>query len=97
MVNFFEKLQSTDHKKPNFVVRAFQTHPLSDDRLKRAQQTIEEMLPEKNDYLISTSEFDEVKARLASLSANKLRIGTRIGTKDEAKPKLKTRGGGSSQ
>jgi Zn-dependent protease with chaperone function len=91
MVNFFEKLQSTDHKKPNFVVRAFQTHPLSDDRLKRAQATIEEMLPEKNDYLISTSEFDEVKARLASLSANKLRIGTRIGTKDEAKPKLKTR------
>jgi predicted Zn-dependent protease len=41
MVNFFEKLQSKDKKKPNFVVRAFQTHPMSDDRLKRAQETIE--------------------------------------------------------
>jgi Zn-dependent protease with chaperone function len=90
MVNFFEKLQSKDKKKPNFVVRAFQTHPMSDDRLKRAQETIEEMLPEKNDYLISTSEFDEIKARLNEMTANKLRFGTK-GSKDE-KPKLKTRG-----
>jgi hypothetical protein len=48
------------------------------------------MLPEKNDYLISTSEFDEIKARLNEMTANKLRFGTK-GSKDE-KPKLKTRG-----
>ena len=88
MVNFFEKLQTKDKKKPNFVVRAFQSHPLTDDRLKRAQATIAEMLPAKDEYMVSTSEFDEVKARLTQLTANKLRLGT----KDEAKPKLKTTG-----
>ena len=86
MVNFFEKLQTKDKKKPNFVVRAFQSHPLTDDRLKRAQATIAEMLPAKDEYMVSTSEFDEVKARLTSMTANKLRIGP----KDEAKPKLKS-------
>lgn len=95
MVNFFEKLQSKDKKKPNFVVRAFQTHPMSDDRLKRAQETIAEMLPEKNDYLVSTSEFDAIKARLTEMTANKLRFGTK-GAKDE-KPKLKTRESSSSR
>jgi Zn-dependent protease with chaperone function len=88
MVNFFEKLQTKDKKKPNFVVRAFQSHPMTDDRLKRAQATIAEMLPAKDEYMVSTSEFDEVKARLTSLTANKLRIGP----KDEPKPKLKTAG-----
>jgi predicted Zn-dependent protease len=88
MVNFFEKLQTKDKKKPNFVVRAFQTHPMNDDRLKRAQKTIAELLPAKDEYMVSTSEFDEVKARLTSLTANKLRIGP----KDEPKPKLKTAG-----
>ena len=83
-----EKLQTKDKKKPNFVVRAFQSHPLTDDRLKRAQATIAEMLPAKDEYMVSTSEFDEVKARLTQLTANKLRLGT----KDDAKPKLKTTG-----
>jgi Zn-dependent protease with chaperone function len=88
MVNFFEKLQTKDKKKPNFAVRAFQSHPMTDDRLKRAQKTIAELLPAKDEYMVSTSEFDEVKARLTSLTTNKLRIGP----KDEPKPKLKTAG-----
>lgn len=88
MVNFFEKLQTKDKKKPNFVVRAFQSHPMTDDRLKRAQMTIAELLPARDEYMVSTSEFDTMKARLASLTANKLRIGP----KDEAKPKLKAAG-----
>jgi predicted Zn-dependent protease len=88
MVNFFEKLQTKDKKKPNFVVRAFQTHPMNDDRLKRAQKTIAELLPAKDEYMVSTSEFDEVKARLTSLTSNKLRIDG----KGEPRPKLKTAG-----
>jgi predicted Zn-dependent protease len=88
MVNFFEKLQTKDKKKPNFVMRAFQTHPMNDDRLKRAQKTIAELLPAKDQYLVSSSEFDEIKARLGALTANKLRFGT----KDEPKPRLKTTG-----
>jgi hypothetical protein len=61
---------------------------MNDDRLKRAQKTIAELLPAKDEYMVSTSEFDEMKARLTSLTANKLRIGGR----DEAKPKLKAAG-----
>jgi beta-barrel assembly-enhancing protease len=74
MVNFFEKLQSSDRKKPNFVVRAFQSHPMTDDRLKRAQKTIATMLPDKEEYLLTSSEYDEMKMRLASLITNRMGI-----------------------
>jgi hypothetical protein len=89
MVNFFEKLQTQDKKKPNFVVRAFQSHPMTDDRLKRAQKTIEELLPAKEDYLVTTSEYEAVKDRLSKLVSNKLRVG--YGKHEESdKPTLKT-------
>jgi hypothetical protein len=89
MVNFFEKLQSQDKKKPNFVVRAFQSHPMTDDRLKRAQKTIAELLPPKDDYLITTSEYEAMKERLTKLVSNRLKFGN--SKHDEGdKPKLKT-------
>lgn len=89
MVNFFEKLQTQDKKKPNFVVRAFQSHPMNDDRLKRAQKTIEELLPPKEDYLITTSEYQEMKDRLTKLMANQLKAG--FGKHEEGdKPTLRT-------
>ena len=74
MVNFFERLQSNDKKKPNFVVRAFQTHPMTDDRLKRAQKEIADMLPPQKEYLVTSSEFEAMKERLAILTSNRLGV-----------------------
>ena len=70
LVNFFEKLEVKD-KKHSFIAKAFATHPMNHDRIKRAQQEIETMLPPREEYVVTTSEFDEVKAHLASLLARK--------------------------
>jgi len=62
-VDFFERI-STQRKKPNFIARAFDSHPMNQDRIRRAQKEIETMLPEHEQYVVTTSEFVEIKARL---------------------------------
>jgi predicted Zn-dependent protease len=65
-VDFFERL-NTDRKKPNFVARAFASHPMNKDRITRTQQEIDTMLPEHEQYIVNTSEFLEIRARLQQL------------------------------
>jgi beta-barrel assembly-enhancing protease len=62
-VDFFERIAS-QRKNPNFVARAFDSHPMNQDRIRRAQKEIGTMLPAHDQYLVNTSEFDEVKAHL---------------------------------
>ncbi|HWR17346.1 MAG TPA: M48 family metallopeptidase [Terriglobales bacterium] len=66
-VKLFEKLKAVDKQKKNFLSRAFATHPMTDDRIKRAQKMIGEYLPDRNEYVVDTSEFQQVRARLAEL------------------------------
>jgi hypothetical protein len=66
-VDFFEKLEADEKGHAGFVARAFMTHPMSDDRIRRAEAELE-MLPPRDDYIVTTSEFDQVKARLISLT-----------------------------
>jgi predicted Zn-dependent protease len=66
-VHFFETLRARDKKKVSTIAKAFSTHPMTEDRIKRAQNEIETMLPSKDEYIVDTSEFDSVKARLASI------------------------------
>ena len=66
-VDFFEKLDADERGHAGFVARAFMTHPMSDDRIRRAEAELE-MLPPRDDYIVTTSEFDQVKARLISLT-----------------------------
>lgn len=72
-VHFFETLKFKDKEKRSLIAKAFSTHPMTDDRIKRAQKEIETMLPAKDEYVVNTSEFDEVKMRLAQIE-NKSRI-----------------------
>ena len=65
-VNFFERLQ-VNRKKPNFMAKAFATHPMNEDRIKRAQTEIDTMLPPQEEYVVDTSEFDAVQTRLIEL------------------------------
>ena len=64
---FFEKLQAREKKKPGTLAKAFSTHPPTGDRITKAQEEISQILPARPQYIVTTSEFDEVKARLASL------------------------------
>jgi hypothetical protein len=65
-VEFFEKL-NVEKKKQSMVAKAFATHPMNVERIQAAQEEIRKYLPDRPEYLVDTSEFENVKARLASL------------------------------
>ena len=74
-VTFFEKLQAKEKKKPGTLSKAFSTHPQTPDRIKKTQQEMARILPARDQYVISTSEFDTVKAQLAALENRRKTIG----------------------
>jgi beta-barrel assembly-enhancing protease len=84
-VSFFEKIQAMEKKKPGTLSKAFDTHPQTPDRIEKSQEEIQKILPSKKEYIVTTSEFDEVKARLAALE-NRHKV---IDQKDANKPTLR--------
>jgi predicted Zn-dependent protease len=66
-ISFFEKIQAKEKKKPGSLAKAFSTHPLTPDRIEKSQAEIGRVLPAKDTYVVNTSEFDNVKTRLAQL------------------------------
>lgn len=92
-IDFFERLQAMEKKKPGAIQKIFSTHPPTDNRIKEAQKNIEEILKEKPEYVVTTSEFDNVKSRL--IAQNSRRKGD--DKEDPNKPRLKkSPGGGTS-
>ena len=67
-VNFFEKIQAMEKTKKGTINKLFSSHPMTDDRIKDAQEHIENNLEPRPEYVVTTSEFDKVKARLAMLT-----------------------------
>src|SRR5580658_8095835 len=72
-VTFFEKVQNLEKRKPGLVAKAFSDHPQTPDRILHTQEEIARILPARPDYMVTTSEFDDVKGRLARLE-NKRKI-----------------------
>jgi beta-barrel assembly-enhancing protease len=66
-VSFFEKVQAKEKKRPGSLAKAFSSHPPTPDRISNTQKEIAQVLPARDQYLVSTSEFDEVRARLAAI------------------------------
>lgn len=66
-VDFFERLHVKEMQKRNLVSKAFDTHPMTEERIRRAQEEISTLLPGKTEYVVDTGEFQDVKARLARL------------------------------
>ncbi len=98
-VTFFEKIQNLEKHKPGAVSKAFASHPQTPDRIEHSQEEIAHILPPKPEYLVTTSEFDDVKARLARIE-NKRKLND---PKGNNKPTLRrastsdpNRGSGSS-
>ena len=91
-VQFFEKLKVDEGKKKrSLVAKAFATHPMNADRIKAAQDEIRQYLPDRPEYVVNTSEFDSVRARLMGLENGK-RLG---GGKNGRGPVLLHRAGSS--
>ena len=84
-ISFFEKVQALEKRKPGLVAKAFSDHPQTPDRILHTQEEIARILPAKDEYTVTTSEFDDVKARLARIE-NKRRL---LDTKGPNKPSLR--------
>ncbi len=84
-ISFFEKIQALEKRKPGLVAKAFSDHPQTPDRILHSQEEIARILPAKDEYTVTTSEFDDVKARLARIE-NKRRL---VDNKDGKKPSLR--------
>ena len=69
-VDFFERMD-TQRKKPNFMARAFATHPMNKDRIERAQKEIDTMLPPHEQYVVNTSEFVEMQYHLQQIKGER--------------------------
>ncbi len=91
-VAFFEKIDALEKHKPGAVSKAFSDHPQTPDRIARSEEEIATIMPARPDYVVTTSEFDDVKARLARIQ-NKRKIGDK---KDGNKPTLRRAGGSNN-
>jgi beta-barrel assembly-enhancing protease len=84
-ISFFEKVQALEKRKPGAVSKAFSDHPQTPDRILHSQEEIAHILPARDQYTVTTSEFDDIKARLARIE-NKRRL---TDTKNGQKPSLR--------
>jgi predicted Zn-dependent protease len=89
-VDFFEKIETLEKKKPGSIAKVFSTHPMTDDRIKLSQEEIQKDLPAKPEYVVTTSEFNDVKARLAMLHNHR-----KVESTDPTRPTLR-RGPGTN-
>lgn len=90
MATMFEKLATQNKKKPNTLAKLFSSHPQSLDR-RDASLALVARFPEKDEYVISTSEFQRVKAHLMKLTNAKAGITSDVDDTESSKPTLKRR------
>jgi predicted Zn-dependent protease len=88
-VDFFEKLQADEKRKPGLMHEVFRSHPPTDDRITDSQKNIESYLKEKPEYVVTTSEFNDVKERLTALLNRQ-----KVTEQDDNKPRLRKAGSG---
>ncbi|MDP9171227.1 MAG: M48 family metallopeptidase [Acidobacteriota bacterium] len=84
-VDFFEKVQSQEKRKPGTMSKVFSTHPPTDDRIKHSQEMIQKYLKAKPEYVVNTSEFNDVKLRVMAMH-NRRKIDD---PKDAGRPTLR--------
>lgn len=70
-VTFFSKVIEQDRRSPGSVPTIFASHPPTPERILKSEEEIKAILPKRAQYLVSTSEFDDVKARLQSIMSLK--------------------------
>jgi len=83
-VDFFEKIETLEKRKPGTMAKVFATHPPTDDRIKAAQKNIQQILVAKPEYVITTSEFTDMKNRMLAMHNRR-----KIDTVDPNKPSLR--------
>jgi beta-barrel assembly-enhancing protease len=85
-VSFFEKVAADEKKQPGTIPKIFSTHPPTPERIKASQKEIATILPQRDEYIVTTSEFDQVKHRLQLIEAN-----VKVNDKNPNKPTLRNK------
>ena len=85
-VAFFEKVEAVEKKQPGTIPKVFSTHPPTPDRIEAIQKEIATILPARDQYIVTTSEFDTVKRRLQMIESN-----IKVKDKNPNKPTLRKR------
>src|ERR1700678_42248 len=91
-VDFFEKIETLEKRKPGTMSKLFSTHPPTDSRIQAAQKNIQQYLKAKPEYVLTTSEFNDVRARLMAMH-NKRKVDS---SADPNKPTLRRAPGSST-
>jgi predicted Zn-dependent protease len=91
-VDFFEKIETLEKRKPGTMSKVFSTHPPTDARIRASQKNIQDYLKAKPEYVVTTSEFNDVKGRLMAMH-NKRKNDTNT---DPNKPTLRRAPGAST-
>jgi predicted Zn-dependent protease len=73
-VAFFGKVMDEERRMPGSMPQVFMDHPPTGDRIIKCEEEIKQILPKKEQYLVSTSEFDDVKARLQQVISNRKKL-----------------------
>ena len=84
-VDFFEKVQTQEKRKPGTMSKVFSSHPPTEDRIKHSQEMIQKYLKAKPEYVVSTSEFNDVKTRVQALHGRR----NVVDPKDAGRPTLR--------
>ena len=84
-VTFFERIQADEKRRPGTIPKAFSTHPPTPERIENTQKEIARSLPARQEYIVTTSEFDTVKARLRNI------MFSRKATEAKDKPTLRSK------
>jgi len=65
-IDLFERMLSLEKRKPGTIAKVFNTHPMTEDRILKTQKNIAQMLPSRPEFVVTTSEFNEVREKLMS-------------------------------
>ncbi len=85
-VTFFERIQADEKRRPGTIPKVFSTHPPTPDRIENTQKEIARILPARQEYLVTTSEFDQVKGRLRNIMFTR-----KVTDNAPGKPSLRTK------
>ena len=69
-LSFFEKLEKKEKHKPGTLSKLFGTHPPTPDRIVKVHDLLARF-PDRDEYTVSTSEFNRVKSRLLAITNSK--------------------------
>lgn len=83
MIDFLERLREKERRDVPVI---FSTHPMTRDRIGRAEKAISHVLPAREEYVVTSSAFEELQNYLRAL-----RGGEMIGEEESSGPVLRRR------